>query len=280
MRSASRAAHRHRFALGGCAALTAIGLAAAASAAQEWGPEEEYGEFLAAPAELADLPVNQIAASIRLNGQAQRLGERVFAAHCASCHGEDLKGRPEQHTPDLTDATWRFSGDDLASSGHVKLPSDVEWTVRYGIRSGHPNARGVEVDMLAFDPKHRTAHDTEEFGSAAFLSPAQIKDMVEYVLQLGGQPHDAAMAERAAPLFQDNTKGNCFDCHGRLGRGIATFGSTDLTQPSQYLFGSSREAITESITRGRRGVMPAFEAVLKPEELKAVSVYVFRHAAR
>src|SRR5215467_7778717 len=76
---------------------------------------EEYGEWVAAPEELADVPVNRIARSLRLNGQAMRLGREVFAQHCASCHGDDLKGRRDHHTPDLTDDVWRFSGDDLES---------------------------------------------------------------------------------------------------------------------------------------------------------------------
>lgn len=247
---------------------------------EAWGPHDEYGEFLAAPGELAAVPVNDIARSIRLNGQAQRLGETVYDAHCAECHGADFKGLRDRHTPDLTDADWRFSGDDLPSAGHVKLPSDVEWTVRYGVRSGHANARGVEVGMLAYDPRHRSEKDTGDFGGRAFLTPQEIDDMVEYVLSLGGQPHDAAQAARAAPLFQDHGRGNCYDCHGRAGKGIATFGSTNLTRPDLYLYGADRASIHESITRGRHTTMPAFEGVLKPEELKAVSVYVFQQAAR
>ena len=245
-----------------------------------WGPENEYGEYLAAPEELANVQVNDIIKSVRMNEQAMRLGEAVYVASCADCHGPDLKGLPDKHTPDLTDNIWRFSGDDLDSVGKIKHPSDVEWTVRYGVRSGHRNARGVEVGMLAFDPQFRSKKDTEDFGSSAFLSPGEISDMVEYVLQIGGQPHDTAMAQRAAPLFQDNTKGNCFDCHGRLGKGIPTFGSTDLTQPHLYLFGSDHAAILESITRGRHGEMPAFDTVLKPEELKAVTIFVFSHATK
>jgi hypothetical protein len=61
----------------------------------------------------------------------------------------DLKGLPDQHAPDLPAAEWRFSSDDLASGGSVKFPSDVDWTVRYGIRSGDPNARGVEAADMA-----------------------------------------------------------------------------------------------------------------------------------
>ena len=45
-----------------------------------------------------------------------------------------------------------------------------------------------------------------------------------------------------------------------------------------YLYGSDRQSILESINRGRHGVMPAFEGKLKPEELKAVSLYVYTRA--
>lgn len=246
----------------------------------QWGFHEEYGEFVAAPAELASVPVNEIVKSIRLNGQAVRLGEAVYVRRCASCHGPNLKGIPGQHTPDLTDKTWRFSGDDLESAGQTLLPSDVEWTVRYGVRSGHPYSRGNDVGMLALDPEFRSGKDKADFGSDAFLSAAEIDDMVDYVLQISGQPHDAGKARRAAPLFQDNARGNCFDCHGRSGAGLPIYGSTNLTRKDQYLYGSDRAAIRESIIKGRRTVMPGFEGVLKDEEIKAVSVYVYRGAAK
>src|SRR6266850_7896496 len=67
---------------------------------------EEYGEFLARPDELASYSVNRIARSLRLRAQAMKLGQKVYDQHCASCHGADLKGIAEQHTPDLTDAEW------------------------------------------------------------------------------------------------------------------------------------------------------------------------------
>jgi hypothetical protein len=59
-----------------------------------------------------------------MNGTAMVLGRKVYDKACAACHGADLKGVPGQHTPDLTDADWQFSGDDLASGGLTKLPSD------------------------------------------------------------------------------------------------------------------------------------------------------------
>src|SRR5215471_1460302 len=258
-------------------------LLAAVAAAQQPAPrepDEEYGEWLAAPGELATVPVNRIARSLRLNGQAMKLGRKVFAEHCADCHGADLKGLPDQHTPDLTDADWRFAGDDLPSGGATKFPSDVEWTVRYGIRSGNPNARGAEVNMLAFDPQYRIKEDVEDFGDGWYINLDEIDDVVEYVLLISGQPADRTKAARGGVLFQDGAKGNCYDCHGEDGAGIDTFGSTNLTRPDLYLYGSDRASIRESIIKGRHGTMPAFEGVLKPEELKAVSVYVFSQAAQ
>lgn len=245
-----------------------------------WGLElEDYGEFLANPEELAAIPVNNIVDSMRLNSQAMTLGETVYTKNCAECHGVDLKGLASKHTPDLTDSVWRFSGDDLQSGGGKKFPSDVEWTVRYGIRSGNPNARGIEGSMLAFEPRFRNQQDTEDYGTTAFLSKQEIAEMTEYVLQLSGQPHDSSKARSAAYLFQDSAKGNCYDCHGRDGRGRATLGSTDLTNKDMYLYGSDRAAILESIAKGRRSEMPAFDVILKPEEIKAVSVFVFSHAS-
>jgi cytochrome c oxidase cbb3-type subunit 3 len=242
--------------------------------------EDEYGEFLARSAELVSVPTNDIVKSIRLNAQAMLLGKSVYDKNCAACHGEDLKGKAEAHAPDLTDNDWRFSGDDLDSGGLTKLPSDVEWTVRYGVRSGNPSARGVEADMLAFDPQYRNEHDLEDYGRVKTVTPEEIDDLAEYVLQISGQQADPMKAARGMTLFLDNAKGNCFDCHTEEATGNPALGSTDLTKKELFLFGSDKASIVESITKGRRGVMPAFDGTLKPEELKAVSIYVFASARK
>jgi cytochrome c oxidase cbb3-type subunit 3 len=241
---------------------------------------EEYGEFYARPEELASASANAIAKSMRMNVTAMSLGLQVYDKNCASCHGEDLKGIPAQHTPDLTDANWRFAGDDLDSAGVNRFPSDVEWTVRYGIRSGHPNARGLEADMVALDPQYRNEEDIKEFGDTRFLTSDEIGDVAEYVLKIGGQDADAAKAARGDVLFHDGTKGNCFDCHEEDGTGNAPLGSTNLTRKDLYLYGSDRASILESITKGRHGIMPGFEGQLRPEEIKSVSVYIFARAAK
>ena len=250
------------------------------AAAQGGKPPDEYGELLARGEELAPVAVNDIVNSIRLNAAAMSLGRKVFEEHCAACHGEDLKGVPARHTPDLTDSEWRFSGDDLMSGGAIKFPSDVEWTVRYGIRSDNPNARGAEADMLAYDPQYRNKDDIDDYGSGRFLTDEELGDVVEYVLEISGQQHDAARAANGGVLFQDGAKGNCYDCHGKDATGIDVLGSTNLTRKELYLYGADRASIFESITRGRRGVMPDFDGKLKPEEIKAVSVFTFSRAGK
>ena len=243
-------------------------------------PDEEYGEFYAEPAELAPVPVNDIVKSMRFNVTAMTLGKQVYLRSCASCHGDDLKGVPAAHVPDLTDAAWRFAGDDIETAGVKIYPSDVEWTVRYGIRSGNKRARGVEADMVAFDPQFRNAEDKAEFGDQRFLTDDEISDVVEYVLKLSGQDADAAKAARGDVLFHEGTKGNCYDCHEEDGTGDLPLGSTNLTRKDLFIYGSDRASILESVNKGRHGVMPAFDGKLKPEEIKAVSVYVFSRAAR
>ena len=134
--------------------------------------------------------------------------------------------------------------------------------------------------MLAYDPKYRSKEDIKEFGSGRFLTPEEVEDVTEYVLQISGQDTDATRAARGDALFHDGAKGNCFDCHGADGTGSDPIGSTNLTQTRLYLYGSDRASILQSINQGRRGVMPAFDRKLKPEEIKAVSVYVLSRAGK
>ncbi len=47
-----------------------------------------------------DLPANRVAE-----------GQKIFAANCSACHGEDAKGNPEMGAPDLTDSLWIYGGD-------------------------------------------------------------------------------------------------------------------------------------------------------------------------
>ena len=38
-------------------------------------------------------------------------GQKIFAANCVACHGDDAKGNPELGAPNLTDKLWIYGGD-------------------------------------------------------------------------------------------------------------------------------------------------------------------------
>ena len=48
--------------------------------------------------------------SVCLDMRTER-GKEVFAANCASCHGENGAGKTDFGAPDLTDAFWIYGGD-------------------------------------------------------------------------------------------------------------------------------------------------------------------------
>jgi cytochrome c oxidase cbb3-type subunit 3 len=65
-------------------------------------------------------------------------GKALFAANCASCHGDNAKGSTDLGAPDLTDANWIYGGD--AQSIHTSI---------WGARQGHMpswEARLSELD--------------------------------------------------------------------------------------------------------------------------------------
>ena len=69
-------------------------------------------------------------------------------------------------------------------------------------------------------------------------------------------------------LFGDN----CAACHGRGGQGVVGL-YPNLTD-NDWLWGGSMEQIHQTLVQGRKGFMPAFGAVLKPEQLDDVAEYV------
>ncbi|MET3662983.1 cytochrome-c oxidase, cbb3-type subunit III [Aquamicrobium ahrensii] len=96
--------------------------------------------------------VSAVAAYVRsLSGQqlseADRarleVGQDVFTANCAACHGEEGKGMVEVGAPDLTDGNWIYGGD-----------AQSVFTTIYSGRQGHmPHWQGrlspVDIKILA-----------------------------------------------------------------------------------------------------------------------------------
>ena len=51
------------------------------------------------------------AASKGVPAEKIKAGQAVFAANCASCHGDDARGSTETGAPNLTDKVWIYGGD-------------------------------------------------------------------------------------------------------------------------------------------------------------------------
>lgn len=225
---------------------------------------------------LATVATDDIAGNPELNAIAMSSGKTLYEANCASCHGADLRGIPDQHTPNLTDDFWIYAGDDLDSGGVVHKASDVEQTITNGIRS-RPRVTNLanQQENDAQNLPNKTLTDMPPIGPGLEydLTEDEMADVVEFVMQISGRDHDMAKALRGKDLFAD--KGGCYDCHGEAGDSDSALGSTNLQKPELYLYGSSREEILASMKSGRAGVSPTYAEKLKPEEIKPIAVYVF-----
>ena len=171
-------------------------------------------------------------------------GRNAFVQHCSVCHVDDATGKPG--VPDFTTGIFMWGGS----------LSDMEVTIRYGIRSGHEHQRYSEMPAY-------TDQD--------FLSTERINDLVEYVLSIAYQEADGDAAQRAAGDFEDI----CSECHTYAGTGRQEYyGAPDLTD-FVWQYGNRREDIYKSIAEGRHGISPAFDGILDNQSIKALAIYVY-----
>lgn len=171
---------------------------------------------------------------------------KLYEDNCAACHTAELTGQPG--FPNLADPHWLWSSS----------PEEIEYTIRYGINAAHDDSRSAQ--MLAF-------------GADEMLEKPQVKEVVEYVLALSGQDHDAALAEAGNLIFEEN----CAACHGDDGRGGYENGAPDLGD-DQWIYGRTREDIYHSVFYGRQGVMPAWEGRLTEAQIRMLALYLLWNA--
>ena len=174
---------------------------------------------------------------------ARAKGKTVFGDNCAACHGTGAAGA--KGFPNLNDDDWLWGGS----------LEQIQQTLLYGVRSGHPKTR--EGQMLAF-------------GKDGVLKPAEIVTVANYVRELAGLPtRQGYDAKAGAKIFAEN----CVACHGDNAKGNPEAGAPNLTDKI-WLYGSDEATLIETITNGRAGVMPAWEGRLDPTTIKAMAVYV------
>lgn len=214
---------------------------------------------------LDDVTVNHAWEDPALRAAAQSEGAEVYTAHCASCHGDDLKGASGSHASNLADDHWLFGGEDMES--FKVRPADVESSIRFGIRAGHPKGR-LASNMPGWQDENSPTHS---------LSETERDDVTLYVLSLVGQRTQAAAVQRGRELF--NGKGACFDCHADDSKGDSSIGATDLTRSTIWLYGTSEAEVRAGLAQGHAGVSPAFEGTLTSSQIKAVTIYVYGRAS-
>jgi cytochrome c oxidase cbb3-type subunit 3 len=103
------------------------------------------------------------------------------------------------------------------------------------------------------------------------LEPEQIDQVVNYVMSLSGDPMDASMVAAGATVFADE----CSSCHAEDGTGDRDQGAPNLAD-AIWLYGGSFDAIKETVSNSRYGVMPNWNTRLTEAQIRAVSVYVYQ----
>lgn len=184
---------------------------------------------------------------IRNNEEMMRFasagGESLFKVYCSQCHGSGAQGGPGY--PNLNDDDWLWGGDLQA----------IYTTIAHGVRN----------------TEDEDARDSlmPAFGADGILERDQINAVSEYVLQLSGQEHDAALAGTGAGIFAEQ----CTACHGENGKGIRELGAPNLTDAIS-LYGNTRETIRAQIRQPKHGAMPPWVERLGEASIKQLAIYV------
>jgi len=132
---------------------------------------------------------------------------------------------------------------------------DIHTTITHGIRN-------TTDDQARYS-------QMPAFGVDGLLEPAQIDAVVQHVLAISGQEHDAALAAEGATVFAEN----CAACHMEDGTGDRTQGAPNLTD-AIWLYGGTAADLTYTVTNARFGVMPNWNTRLSEAEIRSVALYV------
>lgn len=169
--------------------------------------------------------------AVAADPKAKEMGGHLFLTYCSQCHGSS--GQGATGFPNLTDNLWLFGG----------TPDDIKSSIANGRVAEMPGG-------LAGDAQGA-------------------KEVANYVLSLGGKPHDAALAAVGKEKYAA-----CAGCHGEDGKGMAAAGFPNIVDDA-WQYGGSEAAITESIVKGRKGGMPAQLELLGENKVHLLSAYVW-----
>jgi cytochrome c oxidase cbb3-type subunit 3 len=176
---------------------------------------------------------------------ATSAGAAVFRTNCSQCHGSGAAGVQASGYPNLLDDDWLWGG----------AMEDIHATITHGIRN-------------TTDDEARYSQ-MPAFGVDGLLEAPQIDAVVQHVLAISGQEHDAALATEGATVFAEN----CAACHTEAGTGDRTQGAPNLTD-AIWLYGGTVDDLTYTINNARFGVMPNWNQRLSEADIRSVALYV------
>ncbi|HSR63582.1 MAG TPA: cytochrome-c oxidase, cbb3-type subunit III [Gammaproteobacteria bacterium] len=94
--------------------------------------------------------------------------------------------------------------------------------------------------------------------------------VTQYVKSLSGREVDSVVAHKGKQIYEKN----CAVCHGAEGKGNQQIGAPNLTD-NIWLYGGSQKQISDSIAKGRTGVMPAHKEFLGEAKIHLLTAYVY-----
>jgi cytochrome c oxidase cbb3-type subunit 3 len=183
---------------------------------------------------LAAMPVDDLVN----NEQAMKTARNLYLQNCSQCHGSD--GGGAKGFPNLANADWQWGSD----------ADSVVATIANG---------RIAQGMMAWGP---------------VLGEQGVDEVVAYLQQISGQPHDATLAAAGAGRFQTT---GCIGCHGVDGKGNPLVGAPNLTD-DVWLYGGDAATLKESVANGRAGQMPAWGEKLGEQRVKLLAAYAIKLA--
>ena len=166
-------------------------------------------------------------------------GRAAFKENCAACHGTGAQG--SKGFPNLNDDDWIWGG---------KI-TDIEQTLKFGIRSSHEKTRLSQMPS---------------FGIDKILKKEEIEEVAEYVMSLSDKN---IHSEKGEAIF----KANCVACHGSAGKGDRLVGAPNLSD-AIWLYGGKKEDVIFTVTYAQAGVMPYWIGRLDDVTIKQLALYV------
>ncbi|MFZ0530077.1 MAG: c-type cytochrome [Propionicimonas sp.] len=190
-------------------------------------------------------PATQSAAEGATNDQLVATGKQLFAVSCASCHGLNGEGLPEQGAPSLTNV-GAAAVDFQVSTGRMPMANPLVQAPR----------------------KPNTFTEDEIAALAAYVASLGSGPAIPTEDQYDPSGVDAEGAARGGELFRTN----CSACHNFKGAGGAL--PNGVVAPS--LAGVEAKQISEAMRTGP-GQMPVFAAGAIPDEnVKEMIAYLER----